>query len=257
VNRHIDTLEASLGARLFLRHRRGYELTDTGQEFLATATRAYDMLDGFWGRVQVQNAELEGEIVVTTLFPLTEMILPAILEFRRRYPRTRVTVNTGDNLARLEQAEAHVALRVGAKPTHNDYVVQSFCTLEFTLYAHQSYIDRHGMPDAQDLDKHLFVGNPHAQSRAPFEAWLGRNVPPEQVVMKSENAKVVEAAIFSGEGLGFMPAGYARRFPNLVEVVPPKRMWRVQSWLVTHMDVHRTDKIQSMLACLKAVTAEA
>ncbi|MEO0916770.1 MAG: LysR family transcriptional regulator [Pseudomonadota bacterium] len=256
INRHIDTLEEALGAKLFLRHRRGYEPTDTGQEFLVVAARAYHMLDDFFGRVQVQNAELDGEIIVTTLFPLTELILPAILEFRRRYPRTRVQVNTGNNLARLEKAEAHVALRVGAKPTHSDYVVQHFCALEFTLFAHKSYIDRHGMPDPNNLATQFFVGNPDAESRAPFEAWLGRNIPAEQVVVTSANAKVAEAAIFKGEGLGFLPAGYAQKFPDLVRIIPPKRMWRVQSWLVTHMDVHRTQKIQSMLACLKAVTSK-
>jgi DNA-binding transcriptional LysR family regulator len=256
INRHIDALETGLGAKLFLRHRRGYELTDTGKEFLAVATRAHDTLEDFFGRVRVQNAEIEGEIVVTTLSPLTELILPGVLEFRRRYPRTRVSVNTGDALAKLEKAEAHVALRVGPKPTHDDYVVQPFCTLEFTLFAHQSYLDRQGMPEFDDLTGHLFVGNADPASRAPFEAWLGRNIPAEQVVLTSSNARVLETAIFNGEGIGFMPVGYAKQFPKLTAIVPPKRSWRVQSWLVTHMDVHRSDKIQSMLACLKAVTAE-
>lgn len=256
INRHIDTLEAGLGAKLFLRHRRGYELTDTGKEFLSVASRAHDTLDDFFGRVRVRNAELDGEIVVTTLSPLTELILPAILEFRRRFPRTRVSVNTGHELARLEKAEAHVALRVGQKPSHNDYVVQHFCALEFTLYAHETYVDRQGMPDFDDLGGHTFVGNPSSESRAPIEAWLAQHVAPEQLVLKSANAKVLETAIFSGEGLGFMPRGYARQFPELIPVIPPQPEWRVESWLVTHMDVHRTDKIQSMLTCLKTVTAQ-
>lgn len=257
VNRHIDTLEANLGAKLFIRHRLGYQPTELGQEFLAVATRAHGMLDDFIGLAQVRNAELEGEIIVTTLFPLTELILPGILEFRRHHPNTRVTVNTGDNLASLEKAEAHVALRVGPKPTHDDYVVQPFCTLDFVLVAHDSYIDRHGKPDPNNLSDHLFVGNPDSQSRAPFEAWLAQNVAPEQVVFCSANAKVIETAIFSGEGIGFMPLGYARSFSELHSVGPSMPEWRVESWLVTHVDVHRTDKIQSMLACLKAVTVQA
>lgn len=255
INRHIDALEAGLGAKLFLRHRRGYELTDTGKEFLAVATRAHDTLDDFFGRVRVQNAEIEGEIVVTTLSRLTELILPGVLEFRRRHPRTRVSVNTGEELAKLEKAEAHVALRVGPKPTHDDYVVQPFCTLEFTLFAHRSYLDRHGMPEFDDFSGHLFVGNADPTSRAPFEAWLGRHTRPEQVVMTSANGRVLETAIRSGEGMGFMPVSYAKQFPDLVAIVPPKRSWRVQSWLVTHVDVHRSDKIQSMLDCLKTVVA--
>ncbi|MEM6889865.1 MAG: LysR family transcriptional regulator [Pseudomonadota bacterium] len=53
VNRHIDALEAEIDERLFLRHRRGYELTDTGREFLQIAQRSYDLLEVFFGWVRV------------------------------------------------------------------------------------------------------------------------------------------------------------------------------------------------------------
>lgn len=253
VNRHIDALEADIGTRLFLRHRRGYELTDAGHKFLQVAERAHDLMEEFFDRTRVQNSELEGEVIVTTLFPLTSLILPAILDFRRRHPRTRVTVHTDKALSRLEKAEAHVALRVGSKPTHDAYVVQPFCTLDFALFAHRAYIDRYGMPDGSDLAGHFLVGNPDAQSPAPFEAWLARNVRPGQVVLRSENPKVIEDALCSGEGIGFLPMSYARSLQDLEQVMPASPEWQVQSWLVTHMDVHRTKKVQSMLACLKAI----
>lgn len=253
VNRHIDALEAEIGTRLFLRHRRGYELTDTGREFLQIAERSFDMLKDFFGRVRVQSADVEGEVIVATLFPLTDLILPAILEFRRRHPRTRVRVTTGDELARLELAEAHVALRVGKKATNADYVVQPFCTLDFALFAHHSYIDRLGKPNSQDLTGHVFVGNPNVQSAAPFEVWLAQNVDPEQLVLISQNPKVLEDALRSGEGIGFLPTTYAHTLPDLEQVMPALPEWQVESWLVTHVDVHRTDKVQSMLACLKAL----
>lgn len=253
VNRHIDALEAEIGTRLFLRHRRGYELTDTGREFLQIAERSYDMLEDFFGRVQVRSADVEGEVIVATLFPLTNFIMPAILEFRRRHPKTRVRLTTGDELARLELAEAHVALRVGAKSTNVDYVVQTFCTLDFALFAHRSYIDCFGMPQEQNLRGHMFVGNPDAKSAAPFEKWLAHNVEPEQLVLVSQNPKVLEDAVRSGEGIGFLPTFYARTLPELEQVGQALQEWQVESWLVTHVDVHRTDKVQSMLACLKAL----
>lgn len=256
VNRHVDALEAAIGTRLFLRHRRGYELTDMGREFLKVASGAHDTLDDFFARVRVQSAEVAGEMIVTTLFPLTDLILPGILEFRRRHPRTRVTVKTGNQLLRLEKAEAHVALRVGAKPTYDDYVVQAFATLDFSLFAHQSYIARHGRPDWQNHAGHAFVGNPNAESAAPFEAWLAKNTVHEQMALKSTNPKVIEHAILSGEGIGFLPVSYASLQDGLVQVSPALPQWGVKSWLVTHVDVHRTDKVQSMLTCLKALVAK-
>ncbi|MEM1161471.1 MAG: LysR family transcriptional regulator [Pseudomonadota bacterium] len=253
VNRHIDALEKALGARLFLRHRRGYELTDAGQEFLTVARRSHDMLEDFFGRLRVRRSEVEGGIIVTTLFPMTDLIFPAILEFRRRHPKTRVTVKTGNKLLSLERAEAHVALRVGAKPTHEDYVVQPFCALDFALFAHQDYITRNGKPDWRNLSGHAVVGNPVAKSAAPFEVWLAKNTHPDDVVLKSSNAKVLEDAVLSGEGVGFIPVSSARRWPDLEQISPAVPDWTVASWLVTHVDVHRTVKVQAMLGCLKSV----
>lgn len=253
VNRHVDALEAAIGTRLFLRHRRGYELTDTGRDFLAVVSQSHEQLEDFFGRVRVQSAEVAGEVIVTTLFPLTDLILPGILEFRRRHPRTRVTVKTSAELLLLEKAEAHVALRVGAKPTHGDYIVQPFCTLEFALFAHRDYIARQGEPDWTNHAGHHFIGNPNAQSAAPFEVWLALNTAPEQVVLKSANPKVVEDAILRSEGIGFFPVAYAKTLPGLQQVSPARPEWAVESWLVTHVDVHRTDKVRAMVACLKAL----
>ena len=50
---YIDALEAEIDERLYLRQRRGYELTDTGREFLQIAQRSYDLLEVFFGWVRV------------------------------------------------------------------------------------------------------------------------------------------------------------------------------------------------------------
>ncbi|MEM1073768.1 MAG: LysR family transcriptional regulator [Pseudomonadota bacterium] len=256
VNRHIDALEAAWGTKLFLRHRRGYELTDIGREFLQVASRAHDVLEDFSNRIRVRRSELEGDVIVTTLAPLTTLVVPAVLEFRRRHPLTRVTVHTDDALARLEKAEAHVALRVGARPAHDDYVVQHFTTLKFALFSHQSYIDRHGMPEGHDLRGHQVIGNPDKHSPAPFEAWLDQNVPAEQVVLRATNPKVLEEALCAGQGIGFLPSTIARQLPDLHQIGPALPEWQVQSWLVTHVDVHRTDRVRSMLDCLREAAPE-
>lgn len=82
VNRHIDALEHHLGARLFLRHRAGYELTDIGQEFLHVASRSAEMLQDFAGRTRMQASEVEGEVIVTTLDTLSDLVMPGLVAFR-------------------------------------------------------------------------------------------------------------------------------------------------------------------------------
>lgn len=254
VNRHIETLESQLGVRLFLRHRRGYHLTEAGEEFLNVAGRAHDILDDFAGRVRVQNSELSGEVVVTTLFPISNVLMPAFRAFRQDHPKTRISLLADVARLKLEHAEAHIALRAGREPENEDYVVQPFCELRFALFAHRSYLERQGTPrDLEDLGPHDFVGNPNKGSSAPFEAWLAHNVPGERIVFRTADALVLEQAIKSGLGLGFMPVARSDQGGELHQIGPALEEWAVHVWLVTHVDLHRTEKVQAMLACLKAL----
>lgn len=254
VNRHIDALERELGVRLFIRHRRGYHLTEAGEEFFSVAGRAHDILDDFAGRVRVQNSELSGEVIVTTLFPISNVLMPAFRAFRQKHPRTRISMLADAALLKLEHAEAHIALRVGRKPENEDYVVQPFCQLRFGLFAHSSYLDRKGTPrDLDDLSDHEFVGNPRKRSSAPFEAWLAEHVPDDHVVFRTADALLMEQAIKDGLGLGFLPIEQPERRTDLYQIGLSLDEWTVHVWLVTHVDLHRTEKVQAMLSCLKAL----
>jgi len=254
VNRHIETLEQKLGVRLFIRHRRGYHLTEAGQEFFSVAGRAHDILADFAGRVRVQNSELSGEVIVTTLFPISNVLMPAFSAFRQEHPKTRISLLADQALLKLEHAEAHVALRAGREPDNEDYVVQHYCELQFALFAHASYVEKNGLPrDLDDLDQHDFVGNPRKSSSAPYEAWLANNVPIDRIVFRTSDALVLEQAVRGGLGVGFLPVARSDLTADLHQIGPALEEWTVNVWLVTHVDLHRTDKVQAMLSCLKAL----
>lgn len=62
------------------------------------------------------------------------------------------------------------------------------------------------------------------------------------------------AALKAGMGLGFCNTELARKTPDLVEVMPPRPEWEAPLWIVTHVDLHRTLKVQAFLACLKTAS---
>ena len=67
VNRHIDALESELGSRVFIRHARGYELTELGKEVLRTAQKTEQLLDDLAGLAMVKQVQIEGDIKLTTI----------------------------------------------------------------------------------------------------------------------------------------------------------------------------------------------
>ncbi len=251
INRHIDTLETALGTRLFQRHARGYALTDAGREMLDVAHRAEEMFADLAGRQKARDGQLSGELVITALSGIAAVVLPLLAPFQKAHPDIVVRFETGSALARLEHGEAHVALRAGQRPKAPDYVVLPFRRLRFGIYASPSYVARAGMPDPSDWSAHRFIGSLDGVSRLPFADWMAAHVTQEQMAMVSRDVEVIREAVTAGIGIGFVAEHDAARLPDLVTIVPPDDRWMAPFWIVTHVDLHRTAKVQALLGFLR------
>jgi len=252
VIRHIDAIEARLSVKLFQRHARGYTPTEAGTDLLRVAQATDDQFNQLVGRLKGQGDDVTGELVVTSLASLGPHMVPVLIEFQQMHPGLIVRYLTGERLFRLEYGEAHVAIRAGSVPDQPDNVVQPFVKLRTGLFASQDYIDRFGMPAGpQDFANHWFVGHDDVNTRAPFNKWLKAIVPIESIVFRGTDDRAMEEAVLAGAGIGFMSEGKALRRPGLVKVMEPQPDWIGPCWLVTHVDLHRTNKVQSFLTFLK------
>lgn len=256
VIRHIDALENRLGVKLFQRHARGYTATEAGQDLMQVATATDDQFTQLAGRIRGQGEGVSGDLVVTSLVMLSPMLVPVMAKFRRENPDLTVRYLTGDRLFRLEYGEAHVAIRAGAAPDQPDNVVQPFTFQPLHLVASPEYIANHGTPaDEGALADHWFIGHDNAESRAPFIQWLNATVPANRIVFRTTDNRAMVDAVLAGAGIGFVSKWEMERHPELVEVIPPRPEWSAQLWLVTHVDLHRTTKVQAFLKFLKEEAA--
>lgn len=253
VNRHIDALEVELGAKVFLRHAQGYSLTEIGEEVLRVAQTTRGLMEGLTGSVRAKSDEVDGEIKLTLLAPFVGLLLAPIDAFKTHHPKCLVSIDTTEDLVRLEHGDAHVAIRAGAKPDHPDYVTQSLGQIPLRLYAHDSYRARFGVPKrGDDLTGHRFVA-PHAEDwRLPFWPWIEKHVRQEMIVMSSRDIWLNVEAISRGVGMGFLGDHEAASRKGLHAVDLDDETWSVELWLTTHVDQHRTEKVQSMLTCIRS-----
>ncbi len=204
------------------------------------------------GRLRGGGEAMAGELVVTSLSSLSPLLAPVLARFRTAHPRLTLRFLADERLFRLETGEAHVAVRAGPPPDQPDNVVQPFATQDFALYASADYLARRGQPDdGADLARHDFVGLDAPTSRAPFEQWLRANIPAERVVFRVSHERMIHEAVAAGAGLGFLMRWQVAGEPRVIEVLPPQPDWSVRLWLVTHVDLHRTAKVQTLLAFLK------
>ncbi len=252
VIRHVDALEARLGVKLFQRHARGYTATEAGEELLKVAAATDDQFSQLVGRIKGQRGSVTGELVVTSVVGVSTLLTPVLARFRAAHDGLIIRYLTDTRLFRLEYGEAHVAIRAGKTPDEPDNVVQPLQTYTAHLVASKDYVRQHGLPKtADDLFLHRFVAADGDLTRAPHYRWLAAQVPEEAIVFRGSEPLALEHAVTLGVGLGFVPGTVLRKNPDLVEVCAPDPAWQTQLWLVTHVDLHRTAKVQAFLQFLK------
>ncbi|WP_108484549.1 LysR family transcriptional regulator [Oceaniglobus ichthyenteri] len=252
VIRHIDALEAQLGVKLFQRHARGYTATEAGVDLLQVAQATDDQFTQLAGRIRGQGSSVTGELVVTSVATLSRALTPVLAGFQAEHPGLVVRFLTDERVFRLEYGEAHVAIRAGSAPDEADNVVQPFLANPFGLYASNGYARKYGVPrDDSELAQHRFVVTDNMDSKAPFYRWLFDRVPPACLTYRASDGRVIRDAMQAGAGIGFLSSYEAALTPELVQIMAPRPEWTAQLWLVTHVDLHRTMKVQSFLTYLK------
>lgn len=252
VIRHIDALEKRLGARLFQRHARGYTPTEAGRDLLVVAQTTEEQFTQLTSRIKGQGETVRGDLVVTSIPGLSALLTPVLVSFQAIHPEIVVRFLTDPRVFRLDYGEAHVAIRAGAAPQEPDNVVQPLSRMASALYASQDYVDAHGKPETEeDFARHRFVTADDATSRAPFYRWLAKVVPPECLVYRASEQAALADAVRAGAGIGFLLPRTVRDDDRLVQIMPPRTDWESPLWLVTHVDLHRTRKVQAFLAHLK------
>ena len=241
VTRHIDSLEAELGAKLFQRHARGFSPTDLGRDLLRIADATDAQFGELFRLARGGMGDLTGVFTVTCVDVLVPTILPMITAFQAEHGGVQVHLISSDRMLKLEYGEADIAFRIGPKPDHPDNVVLPVQRLPVGLYGPTAEMDR-------------FAGPGRRAPSTPYFEWMRETIPREQVVITSDSIAALWAAVHTGNAAGFLPRTMAKT-ASLVELMPAQDDWHEQVWAVTHVDLHRSAKVQAFVQAMKRIKA--
>lgn len=252
VNRHLDRLESELGARLFLRHSRGMAPTDLGKRLQRVAEAAKAQFGDLYREAKSQTVGLDGTFVITSIDVLSPLILPMIKRFQETHEQLVINYVACDRVLKLAYGEADIAIRIGPKPQLPDNIVIPFRNIRMGLYASKAYLKKNGIPECEaDFGAHRFIGPDKNTPHAPFIDWLKEHVDEDKLMLLSNSIAFMWYAVKHGSGIGFYPTFMADLDNDLVEVIAPQADWEEQTWLVTHVDLHHSDKVQAFLNMLR------
>lgn len=76
-------------------------------------------------------------------------------------------------------------------------------------------------------------------------------MPPDRIAFAATEPAALEEAVVHGAGIGFLSVYRAENLPGLIQVLTPRPEWDSVLRIVTHVDLHRTRKVQAFLTHLK------
>lgn len=250
VMRHIDALEESLGIKLFQRNDKGYIATEAGLEVMRLGEITDIHVTQFVNKAKSKEGSLEGTLNITCVPELALLLLPTINKFQSLYPKVQVHIIGDLRKYDLEYGEADIAIRTGDKPTTLDNIVLPFFSTDIVLCAHQSYVSKHGLPNATNIHQHHFLANSIRVEHLYWNEWIYLNVPKQNIVVSSNSHQVLEYALQSGTGISVSSKETIANNPNLVELDFAVN-WPLNTWILVHRDMINIAKVRKFVDMLK------
>ena len=247
VLRHINRLEEALSVKLFIRHQRGYQLTDAGELMMREFPRLMKTFGEFEDLLSSAEKNISGNLRITTIPDYPHILNPALKNFRKEYPKLRIEIVSTDEVLSLARGEAHVSIRVGPEPSEADLIVKRLTPMEIRFYAAQDYIDEYGLPSSPSEFRQHYWALPSADKRRiPFVKKILQHIDEESIVYQSNNFPDLAGAVAEGMAIGPVGSHKAAEFDNLTEIdfmTDPKGEGL---WFVYHKDLKNSARIQAL-----------
>lgn len=253
VLRRVNQLEQALEVKLFIRHQRGYKLTDAGHVLIDEMPELLANFARIENRLHNVEKKITGELRLTTISAYTPVLTPLLHDFRDRYPAIRLKLLSSDDIIALDSGIAHVSLRVGPCPDGVDLIVKKLTKLKTSYYAHQRYVDNFGLPkNLKQFNAHAWVLPTVDKYRLPFIRYIIDNIDKDKIVFQSNLFTDVHQAVISGMGIGPIGDHQAALHPYLVKVELDLPEAEEAMWFVYHKDLKHNSRISCFYDFLKS-----
>jgi DNA-binding transcriptional LysR family regulator len=243
--RRIRDIEAGLGATLFERSRQGYRPTAAAAELVALAAEFDQRLCDLQRDTDLGAA---GRLTLTTTEVLMPRILPPLLaRCRRELPNVTINLETGEQLAKIRQREADIALRSGGEPD-GDLIGRVVCNIEVAIYAP---VDWTGVSE-ENLHQQTWITVDESLGHLASSQWLQAQGLMKRAAVRCSSTLAVYRLLEEGLGIGILPCHLGDASARLRRISPLLTEFRSQLWLLTPRQLRGVPKVSATVECLTA-----
>lgn len=251
--RHIEQLEASLGAPLFTRSPRGLLPTEAAGALSPHAHAMASAAAALRRAASGAAGAIEGAVRITASDVIGAEVLPAILrDLRASYPGLSIELVTSNQSADLLRREADIAVRM-APPKQAALLAKRVGDVLLGLHAHRDYLARHGAPESLDAAAgHAIIGYDRETIGVRALRTLGLQLTRDQFAFRTDSDLAQLNLIRAGAGIGICQVGLARRDPGLVRLLPDQFAFALETWITMHEDLRGMPRMRAVFDHLVA-----
>lgn len=245
LGRQVKAMETQLGAELFHRRPRGFELTALGAALIEPARAMRASANRIALAAAGQEARLEGTVRITASVAMSLYHLPAIIaRIREAEPAIQIELVPSDSSRNLLFREADIAVRM-YRPRQLDLVTTHLGDIELGLFGATSYLDRRGRPARQDeLLGHDLVGYDTNPAILDGFRAAGIDLSREWFETRCDDHAVYWELVRAGCGLGFAQASVGRGCPDVEEIPIDLDLPTFPVWLTAHEAMRHTPRVR-------------
>jgi DNA-binding transcriptional LysR family regulator len=248
IRRHLDELEARLGAPLFVRSPSGLVATELAQS-LREAAQTMEAAAALLVRTASADAGTSAGVVRITASEVigVEVLPPILSALKTRHSGLSFELSLSNNVEDILRHDADIAVRM-TRPAQDGLLARKVGLIPLGLYAHKSWIARHGEPEslAELIASASLIG--YDRDPAIIRALLafGLRATPTDFGFRSDSDLAQLAALRAGLGVGICQRSIAARDPKLKQVLPDFTQ-ALEVWLITHPNLRNVRRVRTTL----------
>lgn len=212
-SKHVQHIEAEVGARLLNRTSRSVSLTEAGALYLAAVRPLLEGLDDAGARLAQSTLEPRGMLKVSLPVWLAEPgFIRVLAAYRARYPEVTFDLDLSGRQVNLVEDGYDLALRVSPS-LDEGLIARRLTDVAFQIVAAPALLDRIGRPqDVADLNGAPFLAYSPVSAGGRVRLGFGPNAPEVRMtpVLQSANETALFQAAVEGMGIAIMPHLAAR-----------------------------------------------
>lgn len=245
-------MEEQLGIELFYRQAKGLTLTTEGEALLPHATAMAEAAKGLETAAAGHEKSLDGTVRISASEATAVYSLPPILaQLRLDHPDIQIELNSTDVSENLLFREADIAVRM-YRPTQLDVVTKKLGVMKLGFFAAKSYVARKGAPSSiEELMTHELLGYDRSERFIRGAAQLGWKLTRHDFGFRCDAQIVHGEMILAGAGIGVMGCDLARKYPDVVEILPRFPVPGLEIWLTTQEAVRHTPRVAAVWRALE------